>query len=88
MAKIEKEKMQIIAYTYHYKIRGKIFMPTGARLSDFISSSGQKKFIPVVDAAVTDIFGNEICKTGFLELNMDEIIFLLPEGELEKRIKR
>ena len=88
MVKIQKEQKQIVAYPYHYKIKGKVFTPPGARLSDFISGLGQKKFIPVVDAVVTDIFGNEICKTGFLELNKDEIIFLLPESELEKHKTR
>ena len=84
MVKIEKEKKAIIAYTYHYKIIGTVFTPVGSRLSDFISGVGQKKFIPVADAVVTDIFGNEICKTKFLELNCDEIVFLLPESGLEK----
>ena len=85
MVKIQKEKRLVTAYTYHYKIKGKVFTPAGGRLSDFIGSAGQKKFIPVVDAAVTDIFGNKICKTDFMELNIDEIIFLIPEDESEKR---
>ena len=85
MVKIEKEQKPIVAYTYHYKIKGKVFTPPGSRLSDFISAIRQKKFIPVTEAVVTDIFGNEICKTRFLELNKDEIVFLLPESELEKK---
>lgn len=85
MAKIEKEEKSIVAYTHRYKIKGKIFTPPGSRLSDFVSGIAQKKFIPVADAVVTDTMGNEICHTGFLELNKDEIIFLLPAGELEKR---
>ena len=85
MVKIEKEQKSIIAYTYHYKIKGNIFMPPGARLSDYISSVGQKKFIPVANAIVSDIFGNEICRTKFLELNKDEIIFLFPESEIVKK---
>ena len=88
MAKIEKEQKSIVAYTYHYKISGKVFTPPGSRFSDFMSGIRQKKFIPVAEAVVTDIFGNEICKSKFLELNKDEIIFLVPESELEKRRTR
>lgn len=83
MVKIEKEEKAIVAYTSDYKIRGTVFMPPGGRLSDFIAGVGQKKFIPVADAVVTDISGNQICRTKFLELNKDKIIFLLPESELE-----
>ena len=87
MVKIQKEKRSVTAYTYHYKIKGKVFTPTGGRLSDFIGSVGQKKFIPVADAVVTDIFGNKICKTDFMELNIDEIIFLIPDDRPEKNTK-
>lgn len=82
MVKIEKEEKKIVAYAYDYKIRGTVFVPPGGRLSDFISGIGQKKFIPVVDAVVTDISGREICRTKFLELNKDEILFLFPESQL------
>ena len=85
MVKIQKEKRVIIAYTYQFKIKGTLFTPPGARLSDFMSGLGQKKFLPITDALVTDVFGNEICRTRFLELNRDEIVFLLPASELEKR---
>ena len=88
MVKIEKEQKPIVAYTYHYKIKGKVFTPPGSRLSDFISGIRQKKFIPVADAVITDIFGNEICRSKFLELNKDEIIFLLPQDELVESTKR
>lgn len=82
MVKIEKEKKAIIAYTSYYKIRGKIFMPPGGRLSDFIGGISQKRFIPVTDAVITDASGGEICRTRFLALNTDEIMFILPESEL------
>ena len=84
MVKIEKEQKPVVAYTYSYKIKGKVFTPPGSRLSDYISSVGQKKYIPMTDVLVTDIFGNEICKSKFIELNKDEIIFLVPEEDLEK----
>ena len=82
MVKIEKEEKAIIAYTANYKIRGKVFMPPGGRLSDFIGGAVQKKFMPVVDAIVTGVSGGEICRTKFLQLNKSAIIFILPETEL------
>lgn len=81
MVRIEKEQKPIVAYTPYYKIEGRVYTPIGARLSDFISSAQQKKFIPVTDAMVTDLSGNQVCKTNFLELNKDEIIFLVPVDE-------
>lgn len=83
MTKIEKEVKAIIAYTAQFKIRGNVFTPPGGRLSDFMSGVAQKKFIPVTDAVVSDISGSQILSTKFLELNMDEIIFIVPETEME-----
>ena len=80
--KIEKEAKTVIAYTCNYKIKCNVFMPLGSRFSDFIGTLGQKQFIPVSDAVVSDIFGNPVCKAKFLELNLSEIIFLLPEEDL------
>lgn len=85
MVKIKKEEKPIIAYTRYYKVEGKMYMPMGARLSDFISGVGQKKFIPVTDAIVTDLSGHQVCKTNFLELNKDEIVFLVPQSEIGKK---
>ena len=83
--KIAKEAKAVIAYTYHYKIKCDVFMPPGSRLSDFIGNLGQKKFIPVSNVVVSDIFGNAVCKAKFLELNVDEIVFLIPESDLIER---
>lgn len=83
MVKIQKEEKAIIAYTRNYKVEGKMYLPIGARLSDFISSAQQKKFIPVTGAVVSDLSGNQVCKTDFLELNRDEIVFLVPRSESE-----
>ncbi len=80
--KIEKEARSVIAYTYNYKIKCDLFLPPGSRFSDFIGGLGQKQFIPASNAVISDIFGNLICKTKFLELNVDEIIFLIPETDI------
>lgn len=84
MAVIKKEEKAIVAFTSKYKIRGNIFVPPGGRLSDFLGALGQKKFIPVTEAVVTDISGNLICKANFLELNKDEVVFIFPESESGK----
>ena len=83
MTKIEKEQKVIIAYTPGFRITGKIFTPPGGRLSDFMSGVAQKKFIPVTDAVVKDVSGKTILSTNFLELNMDKIIFIVPETEMK-----
>jgi hypothetical protein len=83
--KIEKEAKTVIAYTYNYKIKCDVFTPPGSRVSDFIGGLGQKKFIPVSNAVVSDVFGNPVCKAKFLELNVDEILFLIPEEDLVEK---
>jgi hypothetical protein len=81
MVRIKKEEKPVIAYTSNYIIKGKVFTPPGARLSDYISGVGQKQFIPVSEVVVTDLSGREVCRTGFLELNKDDIIFIFPKSE-------
>ncbi|MBU4186379.1 MAG: hypothetical protein KKC23_09330, partial [Proteobacteria bacterium] len=67
-------KCPVSRYTEHGR--------TGSRLSDFIGSLGQKQFIPASNAVVSDIFGNPVCKAKFLELNVNEILFLIPDDDL------
>jgi len=81
MARIKKEKRHITAYSEAYKISGKVFLPPGGRMSDFLGGVSAKKYVPVTDAVVTDKSGNEVCRTDFLELNTDRLVFLVPEGE-------
>ena len=83
MVKIKKEEITIVAYTRNYRITGHMYIPPGGRLSDFLSGTGSKKFIPVTNAVITDISGKNVCKATFIELNRDKIIFLLPARELE-----
>lgn len=83
MVKIEKESLEIVAYVHNFKIKGTIFTPPGGRLSDFLSGVSQRQFIPVTDAIVSDVAGNEICRTKFLELNREEILFLFPLSDQE-----
>ena len=78
MAVIEKEEKPIVAYTSQYKIKGNIFIPPGGRLTDYLSSIGPKRFIPLTDAIVTDMHGKEICRADFIELNIGEVIFIMP----------
>ncbi|MBL7071267.1 MAG: hypothetical protein ISS26_03740 [Candidatus Omnitrophica bacterium] len=81
MVKIEKEEQNIVAYIGNYKVRGTIFMPQGARLSDFLGGVGQKQYIPVVDVTISDASDRLVCKADFLELNKDRILFLFPENK-------
>lgn len=83
MVKIKKERKAIIAYTSTYTIKGEMFTPPGSRLSDFIGGLGQKKFLPISNATVTDVNGKKVCDAGFMELNKDEIVFLIPQCELK-----
>lgn len=80
--RIEKETQTVVVYAYNYRIKCDVFTQPGSRLSDFINGLGQRQFIPVSNAVVSDIFGNPICKAKFLELNISEVLFVVPNDEL------
>jgi len=82
MTKIEKEQQKVVVFTNSYRITCMVHTPPGARLSDFIAAVRQKKFIPVSDVIITDVSGNEICRTSFMELNTDEVVFFIPVDEV------
>ena len=83
--KIEKEVKVVIVYTCNYRIKCDMHTPPGSRFSDFMGGLGQRQFIPVSNAVVTDIFGNLVCKAKFLEMNVNEIIFLIPEEDMASK---
>lgn len=76
-----EDKSEVIILTRSYRIRGKIALVPGARLTDYIIGSHQ--FIAVTEVEVRDRAGKSILKTPFLDVNRDQIELILP-AELAK----
>lgn len=70
------DKTEILIFTDNYRIRGKIALVPGARLTDYMLDA--KAFIAVVDAEVTDKANNLILKTPFLNIQRDRIEIIIP----------
>ena len=70
------DKTEVIMCTPEYRIRGKISLVPGARLTDYIVDANQ--FIAVTDVEVRDIHGKLLLTTPFLDVNRDQLVFILP----------
>jgi uncharacterized protein YciU (UPF0263 family) len=70
------DKTEVLIFTTNYRIRGKISLVPGARLTDYIVDA--KPFIAVIEVEVHDKAGNLVLKTPFLDVNRDQIEMILP----------
>ena len=70
------DKTEVIICTKDFRIRGKIALVPGARLTDYIVEANQ--FIAATDVEVRDMKGQLILKTPFLDINRDHIVIILP----------
>ena len=70
------DKSEVLIFTNNFRIRGKIALVPGARLTDYIIEANM--FIAVSDVEVKDKAGNFIFKTPFLDVHRDHIEIILP----------
>jgi len=70
------DKTEVIIYTHDYRIRGKISLVPGARLTDYMVEA--KSFLAVIDAEIHDKQGALLMKTSFLDINRDSIVLIVP----------
>lgn len=75
------DKSEVLILTNHYRVRGKIALIPGARLTDYITSANS--FVAVTDAEVKTRDGNLLFTTPFLDVNRDYIEMIMP-SELVK----
>jgi len=53
--------------------------PNRLRLKDELN--GQERFLAVTDAVVNDLQNNQLYQAGFLAVNVDQIIWIIPQGD-------
>ena len=70
------DKTEVIICTTDYRLRGKVALVPGARLTDYIIES--KPFIAVTDAEIYDKQGRLVMKSPFLDVNRDHIVWIAP----------
>ncbi len=73
-----QEMTEVLIFTPHFKVIGKIALVPGARLTDYIREPAH--FIAVSDAVVSDRHGGELFRTSFLDVSKDHIEIILPTG--------
>ena len=71
------DNTQVIIFTDAFRIRGRIDLIPGARVTDFMSEAHE--FIAVTDAEVRRLNGDHVADAPFLDVNRDHIQLVLPE---------
>jgi predicted YcjX-like family ATPase len=78
--KPDRDEISVIIYLGNCKIRGRVFVPPGGRVSDFVNAP-VRQFIPVTDAEIESISGPKWSyRVRFLNLNKNEIVTIFPEA--------
>jgi hypothetical protein len=78
-----KEATPVLVQTLTHRIRGKFHIHPGKRLLDEINISGQ--FNAITNARIFDHTGKELYRCSFMALNRNQIIWIIPEDELQMK---
>jgi hypothetical protein len=79
----EKEKLRVVICTPNYWIEGDMYILPGSRLTDIVNIR-RRDFFPITSAKITDSrHGRLIYQVGFLALNRDSIIMIIPKSEIK-----
>jgi len=81
---ISKYSVYSTIQTTTHRIEGNIYVKRGERLIDELLSGGQ--FIAVTDAKIISPHGEILVTADFLSLNTDQIIWIIPEDEIEDEL--
>jgi hypothetical protein len=81
---VSKEVVEVVIQTPTNLIKGRIHVHPDERLSDEINHA--ELFIAVTEASILNLSGAELYRCGFMALNREHIIWLLPENEIKHQI--
>jgi len=83
---ISKSPIKVILQTEFNRIQGIIHVRIDGRLKDELDAA--VNFLAVTDAAVFDSTGNtELFKTKFMAVNRKQIVWVIPEDDLESAMR-
>jgi hypothetical protein len=77
---VSKDAVPALIQTLTHRVHGCVFVRPEARIKDELATADS--FIAVTDAIVYDLQGNEIYKTGFMVVNREHIVWLIPDEDL------
>jgi hypothetical protein len=77
---ISKRPVRVIIQTTSHCIRGEIYVRPDERLKDELNHS--EDFIAVTNAVVLGADQQELYRTGFLTINTRQVIWLIPDDEI------
>jgi hypothetical protein len=81
---VSKDAVPAIIQTLTHRIRGFIYIRQGDRIKDELSRSEQ--FIAVTNATIFDAEGEELFRSGFLVVNRDHVVWMIPDEEISSEI--
>ena len=73
---IDENKTKVTILTDTYRIKGKIELLPGARITDYMTEA--KEFIAVTDAEVWEVVGRQVFTAPFVNVNRDHIQIISP----------
>ena len=82
---ISKEAIPVIIQTLTHRVQGCIYVRPGQRFKDEINQS--ELFIAITEATIFEHSGKELYRCDFLALNRDQIIWMLPQDQLQNKTK-
>jgi uncharacterized membrane protein affecting hemolysin expression len=78
---IKKESVQATIMTVTHKITGEIYVRPDQRIKDELDND--EKFLAVTDATVYSLQGLVIAHCGFLAVQRNQIVWVIPDSKLE-----
>jgi hypothetical protein len=78
---ISKDPRTVLIQTLTHRIRGTLYVRRGERLIDELRSG--EKFLAMTEVTLYDAKGAVMLQTDFMSINRDQIIWILPEDEVQ-----
>lgn len=79
---VSKKPVSVIIQTTQNRITGKIHIRPEDRVKDELNR--RETFIAVTDATVYSVENEVLFTSSFLTLNTEQIVWMIPEGELRE----
>ncbi len=77
---VSKDAVPATIQTLTHRVHGFVYVRPGVRIKDELTHVDG--FIAVTDATVFDLQGQQLYKTGFLVVNREYIIWLIPDEDI------
>ncbi len=80
--RVSTELLEVVVETARGQVRGFLHVRPDRRLSDELN--GDQQFLAITDATVADSAGATLYRTGFLALNKNEVVWVVPANAVKQ----